>query len=69
MYLGGDFVKAKKLLKVMIDKNISKKQLAELTDVTPQQVRNITSGVSNGSNKWWRKAAEVLDCTIADIIE
>jgi DNA-binding Xre family transcriptional regulator len=62
-------MKTKKLLKMMIDKNMSKAKLAKLTEVTPQQIRNITSGTSNGSNKWWRKAAEVLECDLADIIE
>ena len=62
-------MKTKKLLKKMIDKEVSKKQLSELTGVTDRQIRRITSGVSIGSLKWWKKAAEVLGCELSDIVE
>jgi len=62
-------MKTKKLLKMMIDKDIKKTKLAELTGVTDRQVRLITSGQSQGSLKWWRKAAEVLGCDVTEIIE
>jgi DNA-binding Xre family transcriptional regulator len=62
-------MKTKKLLKMMIDKNINKKELSEKTGLSDRQVRRITSGVQSGTIEWWRKAAEVLECTIADIIE
>ena len=60
---------AKKLLKMMIDKGINKTQLAELTDVTIQQIGRIANGKSSGSLAWWRKAAEVLGCDVTEIIE
>lgn len=59
----------KKLLKMMIDKGIKKSELAKLTNVTDRQIRYITRGDSPGSLTWWRKAAEVLGCEVADIIE
>lgn len=62
-------MKTKKLLKMMVDKELSKKQLAEKTGVSDRQVRLITTGKSNGSVSWWKKAAEVLGVDIADIIE
>jgi len=62
-------MKTKKLLKVMIDKDIKKTKLAELTGVTDRQVRRITSGQSPGSLSWWRKAAYVLGCDVTEIIE
>ena len=62
-------MKTKKLLKMMIDKGITKKQLSVLTDVTDRQVRRITTGDSPGSLSWWRRAAEVLNCDVTDIVE
>lgn len=62
-------MKTKKLLKVLIDKELSKKDLADLTGITDRQVRRIVVGSSNGSLKWWRKAAEVLNVDLLDIIE
>ena len=69
MYLGGDKMHTKKLLKMMIDKSITKKQLSEKTGISDRQVRRITSGAQDGTLEWWRKAAEVLECDLADIIE
>jgi len=66
---GGERVQAKKLLKKMIDENISKKELADKLGLSDRQVRRITRGTSNGSLTFWRKAAEVLNCELADIIE
>lgn len=62
-------MRAKKLLKLLIDKDMSKKELADLTGITDRQVRRITIGVSNGSLSWWRKAAEVLGVELKDILE
>lgn len=62
-------MKTKKLLKVMIDKEFTKVMLAEKTGVTDRQVRRITNGLSNGSVKWWKKAAEVLGVELKNIIE
>lgn len=62
-------MKTKKLLKMMIDKNMTKKQLAEKTDISFRQISKITTGESSGSLGWWRKAAEVLGVDISDIIE
>lgn len=62
-------MKTKRLLKMMVDKEVSKTQLAELTGVTIQQVGRITNGRSSGSLAWWRKAAEVLGCEVTEIIE
>jgi transcriptional regulator with XRE-family HTH domain len=62
-------VQAKKLLKKMIDENISKKELADKLGLSDRQVRRITRGTSNGSLTFWRKAAEVLNCDLTDIIE
>jgi len=66
---GGERVQAKKLLKKMIDENISKKELADKLGLSDRQVRRITRGTSNGSLTFWRKAAEVLNCDLTDIIE
>jgi transcriptional regulator with XRE-family HTH domain len=66
---GGERVQAKKLLKKMIDENISKKELADKLGLSDRQVRRITRGTSNGSLTFWRKAAEVLNCELTDIIE
>ena len=54
---------------MMVDKEISKTQLAELTGVTIQQIGRITNGRSSGSLAWWRKASEVLGCDVTEIIE
>lgn len=62
-------MKTKKLLKMMIDKSVTKKQLSEKTGISDRQIRRITAGTQNGTIEWWRKAAEVLECNIADIIE
>lgn len=62
-------MKTKKLLKMMIDKSVTKKQLSEKTGISDRQIRRITAGTQNGTLEWWRKAAEVLECSIADIIE
>lgn len=62
-------MKTKKLLKMMIDKNYTKQKLADATGVTARQVRLIANGESNGSLKWWKKAAEVLGCELSDIVE
>ena len=66
---GGDKMKNKKLRKMLIDANINFRVLAEKTGVTYMQVSRIVNGHSNGSTKWWRKAAEVLGCDITEIIE
>jgi DNA-binding Xre family transcriptional regulator len=66
---GGENMKTKKLLKVMVDKEISKSKLGELTGVTLQQIGRIVNGKSSGSLSWWRKAAEVLQVEVAEIIE
>jgi transcriptional regulator with XRE-family HTH domain len=66
---GGERVQAKKLLKKMIDENISKKELADKLGLSDRQVRRITRGTSNGSLTFWRKAAEALNCELTDIIE
>ena len=62
-------MQAKKLLKKLIDENMTKSDLAEKLGITDTQVRRITRGASNGSLAFWRKAAEVLNCEITDIIE
>lgn len=62
-------MKTKKLLKVMIDKDMTKIMLAEKTGITDRQVRKIVMGESNGSLTWWKKAAEVLGVELIDIIE
>ena len=66
---GGELMKTKKLLKAMVDKEISKSKLSELTGVTLQQVGRIVNGKSSGSLAWWRKAAEVLEVEVTEIIE
>jgi DNA-binding Xre family transcriptional regulator len=66
---GGFNMKTKKLLKMMIDKSMTKKQLSEKTGISDRQIRRITAGTQDGTLEWWRKAAEVLECSIADIIE
>lgn len=62
-------MKTKKLLKMLVDKELTKKELADLTGVTDRQVRRIVVGKSCGSLTWWRKAAEVLGVDVSDIIE
>jgi DNA-binding Xre family transcriptional regulator len=62
-------MKTKKLLKAMIDKDLNNVKLAELTGVTDRQIRRIIIGKSNGSLKWWKKAAEVLGVDVTEIIE
>jgi DNA-binding Xre family transcriptional regulator len=62
-------MKTKRLLKMMIDKGYTKQQLADATGVTARQVRLISNGESNGSLRWWKKAAEVLGCELSDIVE
>jgi DNA-binding Xre family transcriptional regulator len=62
-------MKTKKLLKLMIDREHTIQMLADKTEVTSAQVRRIVSGESNGSVKWWKKAAEVLGCELSDIVE
>jgi DNA-binding Xre family transcriptional regulator len=62
-------MKNKKLLKMLVERELNKTQLAELTEVSVRQVRRIVNGYSSGSLAWWRKAAEVLNCTVAEIIE
>jgi len=62
-------MKTKKLLKLMIDREHTIQMLADKTEVTAAQVRRIVSGESNGSVKWWKKAAEVLGCELSDIVE
>ena len=69
MQKGGDIVNGKKLRKMLIDKNMNFRTLASLTDITYRQVSRIVNGHSNGSLKWWRKAAEVLGCDVTEIIE
>lgn len=59
----------KKLRKLLIDKNMRLYQLAEATGLTYRQVSRILNGSSNGSFKWWRKAAEVLGVDISEIVE
>ena len=62
-------IRAKKLRKALIDSDMSIKLLAEKTGVTDRQVRRIINGYSNGSVAWWKRAAEVLNVNISDIIE
>lgn len=62
-------MKNKKLRKLLIDKDLKFKQLAEMTDVSFRQVSRIINGTSEGSLKWWRKAAEVLEVDITEIME
>ena len=66
---GGERVKRNKLKKVMVDKEIMFYQLAKETNVSVVHISRIATGESNGSVKWWRRAAEVLGVEIGDIIE
>lgn len=59
----------KKLRKLLIDKEMKIVELAELTGVDYRQVSRIINGHSDGSLKWWRKAAEVLGVELKDILE
>ena len=43
--------------------------LAERTGVSREHISEIIRGVTGASVEWWKKAAEVLDCDIGDIIE
>ena len=52
----------------MLEKDMLMYDLAKATDVSSVQVSRIVNGHSNGSLKWWNKAAEVLDCTILEIM-
>ena len=62
-------MKNKKLRKVLIDANMNFRTLAIETGITYRQVSRIVNGHSNGSMKWWKKAAEVLNVNLTDIIE
>ena len=62
-------MKNKKLRKLLVDKECNLTELAKATNVTLKQVSRIVNGQSNGSLKWWKKAAEVLGCELSDIVE
>lgn len=58
-----------KLRKVMLDKEMSAKKLADETGFTTVQISRIMNGHSNGSIKWWKLAAEKLGVEMSEIME
>lgn len=65
----GGKVKRKKLRMKMLEREVNASELASLTGVTAKHMSFIVNDRTPGSIKWWKKAAEVLDCDIGDIIE
>ena len=56
-----------KILKIIKEKNISQKQLAELLKVSPQQVSKLVKGRENFTLETIAKIEDVLDVSLIEI--
>lgn len=50
----------KRIKILMIERDLTQKELAEMLDVTPQYMGNIIRGTSNGSYNFWENFKKVL---------
>lgn len=57
----------KKIKILMIERDLTQKDLAEMLDVTPQYMGNIIRGASNGSYNFWETFKKVLEIPDAEI--
>ncbi len=57
----------KRIKILMIERDLTQKDLAELLDVTPQYMGCIIRGTSNGSYKFWESFKEKLNIPDAEI--
>ena len=60
---------ALRILKIIKEKNISQKQLAEMLNVSPQQVSKIVKGRVNFTLETISKLESVLDVTLIEVLQ
>ena len=62
-------VSYKKLFKLLIDKEMTQKELAELAGVSTATLSKMKKGEEGVNTAIWEKICKALDCKVSDIVE